>query len=1015
MIVINLVKNIFYSYGLVMKYSKVLFAVSFWLFVLALFNPVMYAGVTGKIHGKVIDKKTHEPLPGVNIIIEGTLMGAATDFNGEYFILQVPPGNYTLKASMVGYQAVIVKDVRVIVDHTTSINFELEEQSIQLKKEVVVTAKRPIIQKDVTSSTQFIEARQLTELPITDTKQGLMVQAGVFLDPIPVVGGLGSAGRGEVRFSVRGGSQDQVKWYVDGVRMSTLVAGRADWGTKFDNINLNAVQEIQMMTGGFNAEYGEAESGIINVVTKEGADQFHGSAEYIYGVPGQHHFGNYLYDRYTEKEFLDHTLPNGQIDPNWLTPYRQSQIYDYRKIPDNTINLSLSGPLFKLNGNAVRFFLSGQIESLAYDLPHPRDTKNNDNMLFNFAYQNKSSKLKLEGIYNHYAYSTLQENGEFTNQAKYYRGWGSLLDLYTYNLSANWTDVITQKLFYELKLSYFFDDFHEGPSPYTVLGQSLHPTLFGFERYNGYENEPFDQYAPVIKNHIGTGDISLVGDVNWQFDDNNLVKAGFEFRYDTYAEYENTRYPSFTTDPRYWINRGLDQTYHPLQFSGYLQDKMEFESMILNVGVRLDYFDPNRNWFVPTNLFNLAIDPLYNQAKDPDLDQVDSAGHVKYSFQNVLNKPMAPAKSYLMISPRFGVSFPITENTLLHFNYGHFYQLPPLDEMFEFLYFRPVNLVQAIMQEDQLAQQQGRAPRHIPSNDGDPERVTAYTVEPLKPQKTVMFEVGVKHNFNDIAVLDVTAYYKDSFNQTSERVGLFDRFIYGYNPFTNQVSPNQSFTSYLPGDYGDSRGIEVTLRTLFSKLFTVDLNYSFSRATTGRASPRTVTFDQYGNITYQWDTDVNKRIPVEESFSRPQMLRANLYVRFPDELGEKFPLNLLKGTSASFLYSYISGQAFTYLTPTDPPDTYDNYRYPPYQSVDFRFDKNIVIAGIHNFDFYVRITNLFNAKNVQSIGDVVFDANAIKKYVDTGQVSTVDAGGYDISWQTYYETRRFYLGVKYSF
>jgi outer membrane receptor protein involved in Fe transport len=107
---------------------------------------------------------------------------------------------------------------------------------------------------------------------------------------VPVVGGLGSAGRGEQRYSVRGGSQDEVKWYVDGVRTASIVGGRADWGGSFTNVNMNAIEEVQVMTGGFNAEYGEAQSGIISVITKEGKEKFHGSLEYIYGIPGQASF-----------------------------------------------------------------------------------------------------------------------------------------------------------------------------------------------------------------------------------------------------------------------------------------------------------------------------------------------------------------------------------------------------------------------------------------------------------------------------------------------------------------------------------------------------------------------------------------------------------------------------------------------------------------------------------------------------------------------------------------------------
>ena len=123
----------------------------------------------------------------------------------------------------------------------------------------------------------------------------------------------------------------------------------------------------------------------------------------------------------------------------------------------------------------------------------------------------------------------------------------------------------------------------------------------------------------------------------------------------------------------------------------------------------------------------------------------------------------------------------------------------------------------------------------------------------------------------------------------------------------------------------------------------------------------------------------------------------------------------MTGTSLSILYRYVSGQAFTYLQPDDPPDTYDNYRYPASHSFDMKIDKLIRISGSHEFTVYLQITNLFNTKNLRSYGDVVFDANATKDYVETGKVSTVDAGGYDISWQNYYETRRFYLGAKYSF
>src|SRR5690606_8019604 len=117
---------------------------------------LLFAGTTGKIQGRVTDKKTGEPLPGVNVIIIGTNIGSATDANGDYFILQVPPGNYSVKASMIGYQEVVVQNVDVKVDLTTRINFEIEEKTVELEDEVVIIAEKPIIRKDVTSSTQFV-------------------------------------------------------------------------------------------------------------------------------------------------------------------------------------------------------------------------------------------------------------------------------------------------------------------------------------------------------------------------------------------------------------------------------------------------------------------------------------------------------------------------------------------------------------------------------------------------------------------------------------------------------------------------------------------------------------------------------------------------------------------------------------------------------------------------------------------------------------------------------------------
>lgn len=1054
------------------------------------------AGVTGKITGLIRDKKSGEALVGANILVERQMFGAASDVDGRYFILSIPPGTYTLNISMIGYGKVTVKNVKVNIDHTTTVNMDLEPRTIDMGREVVVTAKRPVIQKDITNSTQFVGLEELTQLPISDTKEGLMVQTGIYLDPLPVSAGFGGQGRGEARYSIRGGSQGEVKWFIDGVRSASLIEGRADQGGSFTDVNMHAISEVQLITSGFNAEYGDAQSGIVNVVTKEGGDKYSFSFEYIQGFAGQHHFGNYMYSHPTvnqsqnhwnmlndehqmwesgwssqvptaedslahieymtnldnqwwekyQKEYRDHinapesmwwnenyynyqtdTAGIGAIDPNWMTPYRQKNIFDYRKIPSQNLFFSLGGPLFRIGNVKSTFFVTSQIKKEAYIYPHPRDTRDQENVMYNIAFQsNSKAKLRFTGFYNHKGHSTWQEYGQFVPQAKYYRGWGTLLDTYTYSNSLLWSHVLSQQMFYDLKLSYYLTDIRETPSDYTEIGQSNMPDIWGFQRYNVVVKfsddesfvEPYDAWAFVLDNHWKNSDLSLVSSLNWQWNSFNFLKSGFELRYNTLSELNAYRYPSYIdrkAQPELWMNRGMHNTFHPIQLALYAQNKMEFESMILNIGFRYDYFDPNREWFATNNLYNFSLNPDFDPTLDPDGDQLDSLGNVKYSFDNVMNQPMEQAPSYHMFSPRLGVSFPITEKTLLHFNYGHFYQMPPLDRMFEFNYFRPEKIIQGIMAEIDSAAAQGREPNHVPSDNGDPERLVFLTAEPLKPERTISFEVGIKHNFNDVAVLDVTAYYKDASNKTESRYGIFDRRIYGWDPINNQTTPNLFYVSSFPGDYGDARGFEVTLRTLFSRVFTLDINYSFSKSTIGRASPGQIKIDGEGNYTYKWDTDVNKRIPVQNSYSRPHTVRTNIFLKYPDDL--KIPLftPILHGTSISILHQFISGQPFTYQGPDDPPDTYDNYRYPAYQTVDLRLVKNIEVSKDHVFSAYVRITNLFNRKNLISLGDIYYNESedVLSDYIDDGIIPKVDEVGYDISAQTYAPARRIYFGIKY--
>ena len=221
-------------------------------------SSILYAGITGTLKGKVVDKKTGDPLIGCNIIIVGTDLGAATDIDGNYKIIKVPPGNYKIQVIMIGYAKTNISNVLVQSDLTTTINASLIQDVIS-SEEVNVIATRPLITKDLTASTSIINSDMISSLPVTEVSEILELQAGF------------------VQGHLRGGRSGEVAYWVDGIPMTDVFDGGA-----IVDVNTNAIAEMQVISGAFNAEYGQAMSGIVNIVTKDGSKTFKGNAT-LYG------------------------------------------------------------------------------------------------------------------------------------------------------------------------------------------------------------------------------------------------------------------------------------------------------------------------------------------------------------------------------------------------------------------------------------------------------------------------------------------------------------------------------------------------------------------------------------------------------------------------------------------------------------------------------------------------------------------------------------------------------------
>ncbi|MCK4894733.1 MAG: carboxypeptidase-like regulatory domain-containing protein, partial [Calditrichia bacterium] len=197
----------------------------------------LFAGTTGKIVGKIFDKETGEGLPFANVVLIGTGMGAATDINGEFLILNIPPGKYSIEASMLGYQTKTIQDFAVRVDFTSKAIFDILPETV-MGEEVIVTADAVMITKDMTGSKSVIGSDEIQELPVEEVSDVLTLQAGV------VEGRDGD-------LHIRGGRSEEIVYMVDGVPMSDVYSG--DVAMEIEN---NSVQELQVISGTFNAEYG---------------------------------------------------------------------------------------------------------------------------------------------------------------------------------------------------------------------------------------------------------------------------------------------------------------------------------------------------------------------------------------------------------------------------------------------------------------------------------------------------------------------------------------------------------------------------------------------------------------------------------------------------------------------------------------------------------------------------------------------------------------------------------------
>ncbi len=913
---------------------------------------ISFAGTTGKISGTVTDAKTGEKLVGVTVVIEGTKLGASTDLNGYFVVLNVPPGNYRVKASMVGYATTAVEDVRVNIDETTTLNLSLSEAAITTH-EVTVVATRPVIEKDVSASTTNLSSSQIQSIPAVNVTAVIGLQAGV-------QGGL----------VIRGGGNDQTAFMVDGF---TLRDERNN--APYTTISYTSVKDIQIQTGGFNAEYGDIRSGVVNVVTRDGsASHYTISLLTRIAPPQQQNFAGALNstDFYYVRPYMDPAVAyygtnNGAWNaytqqqypqfPGWINVSQQSMIsgdstkylsptaaqrlweWQHRKDfsvlkPNYNIDASLGGPfpvLSKDLGN-LRFWASYTSQQSMYMIPLATDAYRNYNGSLKLTSDvGPGMTLNLEGMLGQQT-GTSSSNAGQPGIFQTSSGISSVLHQISYidarmftndywaptkvnfnMVGARLSQMLSSSTYYDVTLREFGSQYHTDPG-----------ALRDTSRIYQFGNYYFTDEAPVgfwpypssaidgMRMSVGmsTGrDTSKIAvynarfDLTSQVDQYNQIKTGMEFNYTD----NNVNYGTVDT----YLPTGTSKSHwhtFPVRAALYLQDKLEFEGMIANLGVRMDYSHAGGLWYSIDNPYSLIF-------SGSDLIGLDTVSK-------------APTKDIIMVEPRLGVSFPVTVDSKLYFNYGHFYSMPDPNDLYLIRRLTGTNNVSLVAN---------------PNN-------------PLP--RTIAYELGFEQSLFNQFLIHIAGYYKDVSNETGTPSGLAigsRSFGTAYQSADSKVN----YTLYTPNYYEDIRGFEITISKDRGDWLQGFVDYTYMANSYGRFG----FGNQYQSPADQRQFDITNYTDLYQTKPIPQpYARLNLDFFTPNWFGPNWNgIKPLADWHFNLLGNWQAGQWLTWSGGGQIPGIQYNVQWTDYINFDLRISRDFSIYGV-DLNLFADIYNVFNFK-----------------------------------------------------
>jgi outer membrane receptor protein involved in Fe transport len=905
----------------------------------------LFPGTSGKITGTVRSSDTGIPLMGVNVVLANTSLGAVTDSSGIFTLLNISPGKYTINASMIGYADFTLEDLIVRIDQTSIVEIVLTQKSIEMGQ-ITVNATKPVVVHDISNSQINISSDEITTLPFDEISEVLGLQAGI------------------EGLSVRGGGSRESLFQVDGLSYNDERSH-----VPYMSIPLGIIKEVQIQTGGFNAEYGNIRSGVINIILDEGDKKnYHGGLTFRHSPPAQKHFGNSLFsdDSYFLRPYLDDDVAwSGTENGNWdaytrnqypsfegwnavsdatindddpsndLTPQAAQQIFKWQhrrhgviKHPDENLDFFLSGPVPLISSRlgSLRFVMSYRHENEAFIFPLSFDDFSDRSMLvkltsdlslktkLNLSFQSGMTesvspynwKTTPTGSYLRSTYEVANIlNSSSGNSILFMPGYFSPTRIKRQVLGIKADHMFSEKEFLELVVQVQTNDYNTYQTNLrdTTKINDILPGYddffvdeapFGYWGYGetGIDGMNIGGWMNIGRDSSKISTTSLKLDYTNQYRINHQLKTGVGATLNDYSIRSSANNPGMST----W-NRSMNYNVSPYRVYAYAQDKIEYKGFIANIGLRTDVSSGN------TDVYDLGpYDDLFKQG----------AGHdIESSSETNSSEPI------YAVSPRLGISHPITDRSKLFFNYGHFYSEPSSSYRFR------------------LQRESNGLVTHI----GDPNMVY---------EKTIAYETGFSANPYGDYLLNLSLFYKDITSQPG--------WVY-YQNMNGTIQVNRIENN----NYEDIRGIELTIKKNMGRFITGMMNYTYLVQSSGYFG----LLSQFQDPNMQRDYESLNRY---QSKPRPRpFFRSVINFRTPQDFGPKIFNNAIMGDwISSFIFNYKAG-AFETYNPQGLPGISDNVQWKDTYSTDARIKKSLRLKNV-KIDLILDIKNVFNNKFLSYAG-----------------------------------------------